>query len=106
MGSLIYTDLQLPADPATGKIISGDMALHVHQAMANVQAALRDEGCKLRDILQIRIYVTDMSPIEDIRSVLRGYLAPEPPAMSLIQVPALPQGATVAVEAVALRPAP
>jgi 2-iminobutanoate/2-iminopropanoate deaminase len=103
-GGLVFVAMQLPLDPASGKIISGDIALRTHQAMSNVYAVLQASGSRLQDIVRLTTYVTDLQGIEDIRAVFRGYFSQNLPAMTLIQVAALPLGAEVAIEAIAVQP--
>ena len=101
---LVFTAMQLPLDPASGKVISGDAALWAHQALSNVQAVLKAAGCRLGDVVQVTVYVTDLQEMDDITAVYDTYFQLKPPARSVVQMAALPQGAKVAVSAVALAP--
>jgi 2-iminobutanoate/2-iminopropanoate deaminase len=100
---LVFVALQTPVDPVSGKIISGDLALRTHQALANLLSVLQASGCRLQNVARLTAYVTDLRGIEDVYAVLRGYFRHQVPAMILVQVVALPQGAEVAFEAVASR---
>jgi 2-iminobutanoate/2-iminopropanoate deaminase len=96
--------MQLPLDPASGKVISGDAALRAHQALSNVQVVLEAAGCRLADVVQVTVYMTDLQEMDEVNAVYETYFGRKPPARSVVQVAALPQGAGVAVAAVA--PAP
>lgn len=103
-GGLVFTAMQLPLDPASGKVISGDAALRVHQALANVQAVLEAAGCRLRDVVQVSVYVTDLEEMDDVNAVYGSYFRDQLPARSVVQMAALPRDAQVAISAVALVP--
>jgi 2-iminobutanoate/2-iminopropanoate deaminase len=93
--------MQLPLDPASGQVISGDAALRAHQALSNVHAILEAAGCRLADVVQVTVYVTNLQEMDQINVVYETYFRRNPPARSVVQVPALPQGAQVAIAAVA-----
>jgi 2-iminobutanoate/2-iminopropanoate deaminase len=103
-GELVFTAMQLPLDPASGRVISGDAALRAHQTLSNLQAVLEAAGCRLRDVVQVTLYVTDLQEMVPIDAVYDTYFRRNPPARSVVQVVALPQGAGVAVAAIALAP--
>jgi 2-iminobutanoate/2-iminopropanoate deaminase len=96
--------MQLPLDPASGKVISGDAALRAHQALSKVQVVLEAAGCRLADVVQVTVYMTDLQEMDEVNAVYETYFGRKPPARSVVQVAALPQGAGVAVAAVALAP--
>jgi 2-iminobutanoate/2-iminopropanoate deaminase len=101
-GGLVFTAMQLPLDPASGKIISGDTALWAHQALSNAQAVLEAAGCRLADVVQVTVYVTDLQEMDDVNAVYGRYFRTNPPTRSVVEAVALPRGAQVAVSAVAL----
>jgi 2-iminobutanoate/2-iminopropanoate deaminase len=103
-GGLVFTSMQLPLDPATGKVISGDAALRAHQALSNVQAVLETAGCRLADVVQVTVYLIDLQEVDEVDAVYGTYFRRNPPARLVVQVAALPQGAGVAVAAVAQAP--
>jgi 2-iminobutanoate/2-iminopropanoate deaminase len=96
--------MQLPLDPASGQVISGDAALRAHQALSNVQAVLETAGCRLADVIQVTVYLTDLQEVDEVDAVYGTYFRRNPPARQVVQVAALPQGAGVAVAAVAQAP--
>jgi 2-iminobutanoate/2-iminopropanoate deaminase len=101
-GGLVFTAMQLPLDPDSGKMISGDVALRAHQALSNVQAVLEGAGCRLRDVVKVTVYVTDLKEMDAINAIGDGYFPRNPPARSVVQAAALPQGAEVGISAVAV----
>jgi 2-iminobutanoate/2-iminopropanoate deaminase len=103
-GGLVFTSMQLPLDPATGKVISGDTALRAHQALSNIQAVLETAGCRLADVVQVTVYLTDLQEVDEVDAVCGTYFQRNPPARLLVQVAALPQDAGVAVATVARAP--
>ena len=101
-GRLVFTAMQLPLDPDSGKVISGDVALRAHQALSNVQSVLEAAGCRLRDVVKVTVYVSDWQGMDAINAVCDGYFPRNPPAQSVAQVAALPQGAEVGISAIAV----
>jgi 2-iminobutanoate/2-iminopropanoate deaminase len=103
-GGLVFSSMQLPLDPVTGKVISGDAALRAHQALSNAQGVLEAAGCRLRDVVQVTLYVTDLDKMGDINAVCGRYFYGGLPAQTVLEVAALPGEAEVAVSAIALAP--
>ena len=103
-GGLVFTAMQLPLDPATGRMISGDAALRAHQALSNVQAVLETAGCRLADVVQVTVFLTNLQKMDEVDAVYGTYFRRNPPARLVVQVAALPQGAGMAVAAIAQSP--
>jgi len=100
----IYVSGQLPIDPTTGEIVAGDISVQTHRAMKNLQAIIEAGGGKMEGILKATILLTDMADFAAVNEVYANYFpAPvAPPARICYQVVALPKGAAVEIDAIAV----
>lgn len=101
-GNLVFCSGQIPIDPATGQMVAGAVADEAHQVMENLRAVLEAAGSGLDRIVKATIFLTDLADFGVVNEVYGGYFAGDPPARACVEVAALPKGARVEVEAVAL----
>ncbi|HID53366.1 MAG TPA: RidA family protein [Anaerolineae bacterium] len=101
VGNLIYTAGQIPLDPATGKLVQGDIAAQTDRVMQNLHAVLTAAGSSLDNVVKTTIFLTDMGHYRAVNEVYGRYMAANPPARSAVQVAALPLGALIEIEMVA-----
>jgi 2-iminobutanoate/2-iminopropanoate deaminase len=99
---LVFTAGQLGIDPETGSLVDGGIADETHRVFANLQAVLEGAGSGLDRVLKTTVYMADLSQFAAMNEVYGGYFGDAPPARSAFQVAALPGGASVEIEAVAL----
>ncbi len=98
---LIFTSGQLPVVPATGELVSEDIAGQVEQAIDNVEAILAANGLMLADVVKTTVYLRHMTDFAAMNEVYaRRFPAPHP-ARSAVEVGPLAKGALVEIEAVA-----
>ncbi len=102
VGNLVYTAGQIPLNPATGKLVEGDIAAQTDRVMQNLQAVLTAAGSSLENVVKTTIFLTDMGHYRAVNEVYGRYMADNPPARSAIQVAALPLGALIEIEMVAV----
>ncbi len=102
-GELIFTAGQLPLDPATGKLVDGPFEEQVDQVLRNLSGILTAAGSGLDHVIKFTVYLTDLGNFPVLNQVFGKYFAQDPPARSAVQVAALPLGAVVEIEAVALK---
>ncbi len=101
--NLVYTSGQLPIDMATGELELGDIKKATKNSMDNVKAILEEAGTSMDKIIKTTIFVTDLADFADMNEVYGSYFPSNPPARSCVQVAALPKGAKVEIEAVAVK---
>jgi 2-iminobutanoate/2-iminopropanoate deaminase len=98
----LYLSGQIPLDPATGELVAGDVAAQTERALSNAEALLAAAGLGLRDVVKTTVFLADLGDFARMNEVYgRRFQAPYP-ARSTIQVAALPRGAGVEIEMVAV----
>jgi 2-iminobutanoate/2-iminopropanoate deaminase len=102
-GELLFTSGQVGLDPVTGVLAEGVEA-QTHQALANVEAILAAAGASPADVVKTTIYLADIADFETVNAIYGAVFQDAPPARSTVQVAALPRGARVEIEVVALVP--
>lgn len=102
VGDFIYTAGQIPLVPATGKLIEGGIEEQTRQVMQNLANVLEAAGSNLAHIIKTTIFVTNLADFAAINTVYGSFFTSNPPARSTVQVAALPLGAHVEIEAVAI----
>jgi 2-iminobutanoate/2-iminopropanoate deaminase len=103
-GGFIFTSGQLPLD-REGKLIEGDILAQARQCLENLKAILEAAGARLEDLVKVTVYVTDLRDFAAINEVYARYFPKEPPARSFVQVAALPKGAGIELEGIAIKKA-
>jgi 2-iminobutanoate/2-iminopropanoate deaminase len=99
---LVFCAGQVALDPDTGTLVEGDVAAQTHRALQNLRAVLEGAGSGLDEVVKTTVFMTDLAEFAAMNEVYATYFTSEPPARSTVQVAALPAGARVEIEAVAL----
>ena len=102
-GQLVFVSGQVPIDPATGKVVVGDIRAEARQSLTNVAAVLGAAGCSTSDVVKTTVYLTDMGDFAAVNEVYESFFSRPYPARSAVAVKALPKGARVEVECIAER---
>jgi 2-iminobutanoate/2-iminopropanoate deaminase len=102
VGSTIYCAGQIPLDPKTGEIVSGGIDVQTRRVLDNIMAILRSEGLGFDDIVKTTIFLTELADFQAMNEVYASYFKQAPPARSTVQVAALPKGARIEIEVIAL----
>jgi len=100
---VLYCSGQIPLDPTTGEMVSGDIEAQTRQVFANLRAVLEAAGSSLDHVVRASVYLTDLSLFPRVNAVYAEHFRAEPqPARSTIQAAALPLGAEVEIDVIAL----
>ncbi len=101
-GKLVFTAGQVAIDPATGKLIEGDVQTQTRRVLMNLQAVLEAAGTSLSRVVKTTVFMQDMGDFKAMNEVYSEFFGIKPPARSTVQVAALPLGAQIEIEAIAL----
>ena len=102
-GDWIVCAGQVGLDPASGKIVAGVEA-QARQVLANIKAVLDDCGASMSDVAKTTVFVTDIAQFATVNAVYADAFGDHRPARSTVQVAALPLGARIEIDAIAVRP--
>lgn len=105
-GNMLFCSGQIPLDPTTGAMVGGDSVVEqAEQVMKNIGAVLSAGGCGFGDVVKATIYLTDLQDFAKVNAVYgRFFEGLAPPARACVEVSALPKGALVEIDAIALVP--
>ena len=103
-GDFIYTAGQIALDPATGKLIEGDVAAQAERAIGNIQAVLEAAGASLNDVVKTTVYLKTMSDFAAMNAVYSRLFGDNRPARTTIAIDGVPLGGLFEIEVVAYRP--
>jgi reactive intermediate/imine deaminase len=100
VGQTVYVSGQIPLDPATGTLVSGDIDAEIRRVFDNLAAIARAAGGTLRHAVKVNVFLTDLTHFATVNSIMVEYF-PEPwPARAAVGVAQLPRGARVEVECI------
>ena len=98
----VFLSGQIPLDPATQTLVEGDITAQTERVMKNLQNVLKAAGCGFEHVVRCGIFLTDLNDFAKVNEVYGRYFAENPPARSTVQVSALPKGARVEIDAIAV----
>lgn len=99
----VFCSGQIPLDPATGAFVGdGDVVAQTHRVMKNLAAVLAAAGVSWAEVVKTTIFLVDMGDFAAVNEVYASYVGAEPPARATVAVAALPKGARVEIEALAV----
>ena len=99
-GNTVWLSGQIPLDPATGQLVTGDIAAQARRVFDNLRAVCTAAGGSFDDVVRVGIYLTDLGDFAAVNAVMAENFAAPFPARSTIEVSALPRGAHVEVDAI------
>lgn len=101
---LVFLSGQTPIDPATGRLVDGDIAAQTRQVFRNLRAVLTAAGGSFADVVKVNVYLTAMADFTEMNDVYRAEFTAPYPARTTVAVAGLPLGARVEIELVAALP--
>lgn len=101
-GRTLWLSGQIPLDPATGELVAGDVAAQARRVMENLGAVLSAGGASFADVVKANIYLVDLADFARVNEVYGSFFTGTPPARATVQVAALPRGARVEIDCVAV----
>jgi 2-iminobutanoate/2-iminopropanoate deaminase len=101
-GGLVFVSGQLALKPDHGEIVGETIQEQTEQVFANLAAILEAAGSGLERLVKTTVYLTDLGDFAGMNEVYAAHVGERPPARATIEVSALPSGAKVEIEAIAL----
>ena len=101
-GDTLYLSGQIGMVPATGELVSADVKEQTGQALANMKAVLAEAGASPADVVKVTVFIVVMADFQAVNCVYSETFGSDAPARSCVAVAALPKGARVEVEAIAV----
>ncbi len=102
-GDFIFVAGQLPIDPQTGELNTGDIKSQTRQVIKNLQGILEEASLTLDDAVNVQVFMTDLSNFGAMNEVYNEFFGESLPARAAVQVAALPKGADVEMALIAYR---
>ena len=102
-GQLLFCSGQLPTVPKTGHLIGQDISAQARQVLENMGAVLKAGGSSYAHVVKTTVFLTDLNDFGAMNKVYAEFFPEASPARSTVQVAALPKGAKVEIEAIALK---
>jgi 2-iminobutanoate/2-iminopropanoate deaminase len=99
---LLFCSGQIPLDPATGELVKGTIEQETQRVMDNLRAVLTEAGAGFEHVVRTTIYLADLGDFAKVNEVYGRHFPSAPPARSTVQVAALPRGARVEIDAIAV----
>jgi 2-iminobutanoate/2-iminopropanoate deaminase len=106
IGNLVFTAGQLGIDRSTGELVSGGIGPETRQALKNLGYILESAASSLDLVVKTTVFLRDIADYPQMNAVYAEYFTDRPPTRSAVQVAALPKGAAVEIEAIAITAQP
>jgi len=101
-GRMVFCSGQIPLDPETGNMVEGDIQLQTERVMKNLEAVLAADGMVFGNVVRTTIFLADMNDFAKVNEVYGRYFKEAPPARATVQAAALPKGARVEIDCIAV----
>ena len=100
-GNLIFFSGQVPINPVTNEVVTGDIKKETKQVMENIKAILIEAGIDFSSIVKTSIFLTSMNDFAQVNEVYGTYFSSDFPARETVQVSALPKNVNVEISVIA-----
>ena len=99
-GDTVYLSGQIPLDPATMQLVSGDIEAEIRQVFENLKAVAEASGGSLANAVKVNVFLTDLGHFAKVNEIMAIYCTQPFPARAAVGVAQLPRGARVEIECV------
>jgi len=100
-GQLLFVSGQVPTDPATGNLVTGDIATETRQVLENIGRLLKAAGLDFSAVVRTTVFLADMNDFQAMNAVYAGYFTEPYPARATVQVARLPRDASIEIDVIA-----
>lgn len=101
-GGFVFVAGEKGIDPRTGQLVPGGIAPETRQTLENIKGILAAAGCSMQDVVATTVYLTDIDDFQAMNQVYAQYFSVNPPGRTTVAVAALPAGAHIEIQSVAL----
>jgi 2-iminobutanoate/2-iminopropanoate deaminase len=101
-GAMLFSAGQIPLDPKTGQMVSGDIGEQTKRVLENISGILRAAQLNFDNVVKTTIFLTSMNDFQTVNEIYGSYFRENPPARSTVAVAALPKGAKIEIEVIAM----
>jgi reactive intermediate/imine deaminase len=99
-GNTVYVSGQIPLDPATGQLVSGDIELEIRRVFDNLAAIASAAGCSFANVVKLTVFLTDLTHFAKVNEIMATYFREPYPARAAVGIGALPRGARIEMECI------
>ena len=103
-GNLLFVSGQIPIDPASGELVTGDITAQTDRVMRNLAAVLKGAGLGFEHVVKTTVFLADMSEFAAYNEVYARYLVDPAPARATVQVARLPRDVKIEIDCIAVLP--
>jgi reactive intermediate/imine deaminase len=100
VGNTVYVSGQIPLDPASGQLVSGDIEAEIRRCFDNLAAIAEAAGGSLANVVKLTVFLTDLAHFPKVNEIMATNFREPYPARAAVGVAALPRGARVEVECI------
>lgn len=100
-GSYLFLSGQIPIDPESGELVTGDIREQTQRVLENIKSILESQGLGMDDLVKVTLYLKDLKNFSQVNELYATYFSKTPPARSTLQVSDLPRNAEIEIEAIA-----
>jgi 2-iminobutanoate/2-iminopropanoate deaminase len=102
VGDFIFVSGTLGVDKDTGEMVPGGIEAQTRQVITNIKGILEAAGASLRDVVKTTVFMADLGEFSKMNNIYAEFFSVDPPARSTFGVAALPRGAAIEIEAIAV----
>jgi len=99
-GDTVYLSGQIPLDPSTMQLVSGDIDAEIRRVFENLKAVAEAAGASLANAVKVNVFLTDLAHFARVNEIMATYCSQPYPARAAVGVAQLPRGARVEIECV------
>jgi reactive intermediate/imine deaminase len=100
VGPTVYISGQIPLDPATGQLVSGEIEVEIRRVFDNLKAVAAAAGGSLAHAVRVTIYLTDLANFAKVNEIMAQYLPQPWPSRVTVGVSQLPRGSRVEIDCI------
>lgn len=104
-GTTVYLSGQIPLDPVTMQLVSGDVDAQIHQVFKNLKAVAQASNGSFEHVVKLTVYLTSLAHFPRLNEIMGQYFMPPYPARAAVGVAELPRGAQIEIDAIMVLPA-